>query len=84
MCFGRKDVSGIWKEDLRSVRMFSEKKVFFEMLNLCKIGMGEYPQGELVIPVNSGTISFSSKAEKSLKCEFLYIVTCNTSTHYYM
>ena len=60
------------------------KKVFFEMLNLCKIGMGEYPQGELVIPVNSGTISFSSKAEKSLKCESLYIVTCNTSTHYYM
>lgn len=54
------------------------------MTKLCKIGMGKYPPGELVALVDSGKISFSSKAEKSRKCEFLYIVTCNTSTHYYM
>ena len=58
--------------------------IFHKMTKLCKIGMGKYPPGELVALVDSGKISFSSKAEKSRKCEFLYIVTCNTSTHYYM
>ena len=73
MCFGRKDVSGIWKEEyLRCVRMFSEiEKVFFEMLNLCKIGIYKYPLGELVITVDSGTISFSSKAVKKPEMRIL-------------
>ena len=32
---------------------------------ICKMGMGKYPPGELVIPVDSGTIGFSSKAENA-------------------
>jgi len=29
------------------------------------MGIGKYPPGELVIPVDSGTIGFSSKAENA-------------------
>ena len=39
--------------------------IFYKMTKLCKIGMGKYPPGELVIPVDSGTIGFSSKAENA-------------------
>ena len=39
-------------------------KIFHKSRKICKMGMGKYPPGELVIPVDSGTIGFSSKAEK--------------------
>ena len=50
--------------DLFLIRNHS-KMIFHKMTKLCKIGMGKYPPGELVALVDSGKISFSSKAEKS-------------------
>ena len=40
-------------------------KIFHKSRKICKMGMGKYPPGELVIPVDSGTIGFSSKAENA-------------------
>ena len=40
-------------------------KIFHKSRKICKIGIGEYPPGELVMPADSGTISFSSKAENA-------------------
>lgn len=40
-------------------------KIFHKIRKICKMGMGKYPPGELVIPVDSGTIGFSSKAENA-------------------
>ena len=47
---------------------------------LCKIGMTEYPPRELVTVGKSVTIILVARQGISLKCEFLYIVTCKTST----
>ena len=40
-------------------------KIFHKNRKICKIGMGKYPPGELVIPADSGTIGFSRKAENA-------------------
>ena len=40
-------------------------KIFHKSRKICKMGIGKYPPGELVIPVDSGTIGFSSKAENA-------------------
>ena len=40
-------------------------KIFHKNRKICKIGIGKYPPGELVIRADSGTISFSSKAENA-------------------
>ena len=40
-------------------------KIFHKIRKIRKMGMGKYPPGELVIPVDSGTIGFSSKAENA-------------------
>ena len=40
-------------------------KIFHKSRKICKMGKGKYPPGELVITVDSGTIGFSSKAEKA-------------------
>lgn len=45
----------------------------------CEIGMAEYPPGELVAILKSGTMILAERQENGPKCEFLYIVTCKTS-----
>ena len=40
-------------------------KIFHKSRKICKMGIGKYPPGELVIPIDSGTIGFSSKAENA-------------------
>ena len=78
----RKRFVWVRKDTTYLAGLFYYRKVFHKTLISCKIGMAEYPPGELVKALKSDRIILAGRQEKGRKCEFLYIVTCKTSTKF--